>query len=358
MKFQKINKIENVLDFEPKNGSYSFTKDNLNFLCVNNNFIQKEECPLELSLRGEYMYVWYASLERVEIYSNENTLISTIEGDVFLLNKETLYIGYSLLELNPFQSYRNLKNPFTNELILKENIPYQLYVEKDIIIAYSIFKGEIKRINTDTETLWQFTIASLGDSPYPDEEDRIGEFLGITNNYLWIVTNLGRLIALDIETGEVQKVASPHTTDEKYNYLLNKAFGHIYIKEEDGNLYCMSYNMVTIIDTQTFAIKEEYNFREEDPEGMGQYESVYKPLLQGNYFTFIGSKHKEYGGIGWIGIFDYKARKLVWEYELLPFEERKTTRNQLVPSQPLYISVNKLYIKDIKDNLYIFEREE
>ena len=358
MKFQKINKIENVLDFEPKNGSYSFTKDNLNFLCVNNNFIQKEECPLELSLRGEYMYVWYASLERVEIYSNENTLISTIEGDVFLLNKETLYIGYSLLELNPFQSYRNLKNPFTNELILKENIPYQLYVEKDIIIAYSIFKGEIKRINTDTETLWQFTIASLGDSPYPDEEDKIGEFLGITKNYLWIVTNLGRLIALDIETGEVQKVASPHTTDEKYNYHLNKAFGHIYIKEEDGNLYCMSYNMVTIIDTQTFAIKEEYNFREEDPEGMGQYESVYKPLLQGNYFTFIGSKHKEYGGIGWIGIFDYKARKLVWEYELLPFEERKTTRNQLVPSQPLYISVNKLYIKDIKDNLYIFEREE
>ena len=358
MKFQKINKIENVLDFEPKNGSYSFTKGNLNYLCVNNNFIQKEECPLELSLRGEYMYVWYASLETVEIYSNENTLISTIEGDVFLLNKETLYIGYSLLELNPFQSYRNLKNPFTNELILKENIPYQLYVEKDIIIAYSIFKGEIKRINTDTETLWQFTIASLGDSPYPDEEDRIGEFLGITNNYLWIVSNLGRLIALDIETGEVQKVASPHTVDEKHNYHLNKAFGHIYIKEEDGNLYCMSYNMVTIIDTQTFTIKEEYNFREEDPEGMGQYESVYTPLLQGDYFTFIGSKHKEYGGIGWIGVFDYKARKLVWEYELLPFEERKTTRNQLVPSQPLYMSGNKLYIKDIKDNLYIFEREE
>ena len=358
MKFQKINKVENVLDFEPKNGSYSFTKDNLNYLCINNNFIQKEECALELSLRGEYMYVWYASLETVEIYSNENTLISTIEGDVFLLNKETLYIGYSLLELNPFQSYRNLKNPFTNELILKENIPYQLYVEKDIIIAYSIFKGEIKRINTDTETLWQFTIASLGDSPYPDEEDRIGEFLGITNNYLWIVSNLGRLIALDIETGEVQKVASPHTVDEKHNYHLNKAFGHIYIKEEDGNLYCMSYNMVTIIDTQTFTIKEEYNFREEDPEGMGQYESVYTPLLQGDYFTFIGSKHKEYGGIGWIGIFDYKARKLVWEYELLPFEERKTTRNQLVPPQPLYMSGNKLYIKDIKDNLYIFEREE
>ena len=343
MKFQKINKIENVLDFEPKNGSYSFTKGNLNYLCVNNNFIQKEECPLELSLRGEYMYVWYASLERVEIYSNENTLISTIEGDVFLLNKETLYIGYSLLELNPFQSYRNLKNPFTNELILKENIPYQLYVEKDIIIAYSIFKGEIKRINTDTETLWQFTIASLGDSPYPDEEDRIDKIVGIANGNLWVYTKLYRLVALDIETGSVQ-----YHTD---------CFG-VQLDEVTENIFAIASNGWTVIDTQTFSIKEDYFFSKEDPEGMGQYESVYKPLLQGDYFTFIGSKHKEYGGIGWIGIFDYKARKLVWEYELLPFEERKATRNRLVAPQPLHMSGNKLYIKDIKDNLYIFEREE
>ena len=343
MKFQKINKIENVLDFEPKNGSYSFTKGNLNYLCVNNNFIQKEECPLELSLRGEYMYVWYASLERVEIYSNENTLISTIEGDVFLLNKETLYIGYSLLELNPFQSYRNLKNPFTNELILKENIPYQLYVEKDIIIAYSIFKGEIKRINTDTETLWQFTIASLGDSPYPDEEDRIDKIVGIANGNLWVYTKLYRLVALDIETGNVQ-----YHTD---------CFG-VQLDEVTKNIFSIASNGWTVIDTQTFTIKEDYFFSKEDPEGMGQYESVYTPLLQGDYFTFLGSKHKEYGGIGWIGIFDYKARKLVWEYELLPFEERKATRNRLVAPQPLYMSGNKLYIKDIKDNLYIFEREE
>ena len=343
MKFQKINKIENVLDFEPKNGSYSFTKGNLNYLCVNNNFIQKEECALELSLRGEYMYVWYASLETVEIYSNENTLISTIEGDAFLLNKETLYIGYSLLELNPFQTYENLKNPFTNELILKESIPYQLYVEKNIIIAYDIFEGEIKRINTDTETLWQFTIASLGDSPYPDEEDRIDKIVGIANGNLWVYTNLYRLIALDIETGSVQ-----YHTD---------CFG-VQLDEVTENIFAIASSGWTIIDTQTFTIKGNYFFSKEDPEGMGQYESVYTPLLQGDYFTFIGSKHKEYGGIGWIGIFDYKARKLVWEYELLPFEERKATRNRLVAPQPLYISGNKLYIKDVKDNLYIFEREE
>ena len=152
-----------------------------------------------------------------------------------------------------------------------------------------------------------------------------------------------RLIALDIETGNVQ-----YHTD---------CFG-VQLDEVTENIFAIASSGWTIIDTQTFTIKEDYFFSKEDPEGMGQYESVYKPLLQGDYFTFIGSKHKEYGGIGWIGIFDYKARKLVWEYELLPFEERKATRNRLVAPQPLYMSGNKLYIKDIKDNLYIFEREE
>ena len=354
MKFRKIKEIQKVKAFDPKTEVYSVYEPAEGIL-FNEVFIPLENVPLDIIAIGQKIFT-VDGAGCLKIWE-EGILIETIENADLLSksdNNQILKYYYD----KEWNSYDNILDLETNKLILKESIPYQLYVEKNIIIAYDIFEGEIKRINTDTETLWQFTIASLGDSPYPDEEDKIGEFLGITKNYLWIVTNLGRLIALDIETGEVQKVASPHTTDEKYNYHLNKAFGHIYIKQEDGNLYCMSYNMVTIIDTQTFAIKEEYNFREEDPEGMGQYESVYKPLLQGDYFTFIGSKHKEYGGIGWIGIFDYKARKLVWEYELLPFEERKTTRNQLVPSQPLYISVNKLYIKDIKDNLYIFEREE
>ena len=132
----------------------------------------------------------------------------------------------------------------------------------------------------------------------------------------------------------------------------------VQLDEVTENIFAIASSGWTIIDTQTFTIKGNYFFSKEDPEGMGQYESVYTPLLQGDYFTFIGSKHKEYGGIGWIGIFDYKARKLVWEYELLPFEERKATRNRLVAPQPLYMSGNKLYIKDIKDNLHIFERED
>jgi len=338
MKFRKIKEIQKVRGFDPYTGIYSTYEPNR--IYFHNTFVELEEEPSKIKLIGERIFTRDAA-GCLKIWK-EGILIETIENaDLFSKSDNNQILKYYYDK--EWNSYDNILDLETNKLILKESIPYQLYVEKNIIIAYDIFEGEIKRINTDTETLWQFTIASLGDSPYPDEEDRIDKIVGIANGNLWVYTKLYRLVALDIETGNVQ-----YHTD---------CFG-VQLDEVTENIFAIASNGWTVIDTQTFTIKEDYFFSKEDPEGMGQYESVYKPLLQGDYFTFIGSKHKEYGGIGWIGIFDYKARKLVWEYELLPFEERKTTRNQLVPSQPLYISVNKLYIKDIKDNLYIFEREE
>ena len=338
MKFRKIKEIQKVRGFDPYTGIYSTYEPNR--IYFHNTFVELEEEPSKIKLIGERIFTRDAA-GCLKIWK-EGILIETIENaDLFSKSDNNQILKYYYDK--EWNSYDNILDLETNKLILKESIPYQLYVEKNIIIAYDIFEGEIKRINTDTETLWQFTIASLGDSPYPDEEDRIDKIVGIANGNLWVYTKLYRLVALDIETGNVQ-----YHTD---------CFG-VQLDEVTENIFAIASNGWTVIDTQTFTIKEDYFFSKEDPEGMGQYESVYKPLLQGDYFTFIGSKHKEYGGIGWIGIFDYKARKLVWEYELLPFEERKTTRNRLVAPQPLYMSGNKLYIKDIKDNLYIFEREE
>ena len=338
MKFKKIKEIQKVRGFDPYTGIYSTYEPNR--IYFHKTFVELEEEPSKIKLIGERIFTRDAA-GCLKIWK-EGILIETIENaDLFSKSDNNQILKYYYDK--EWNSYDNILDLETNKLILKESIPYQLYVEKNIIIAYDIFEGEIKRINTDTETLWQFTIASLGDSPYPDEEDRIDKIVGIANGNLWVYTKLYRLVALDIETGSVQ-----YHTD---------CFG-VQLDEVTENIFAIASNGWTVIDTQTFTIKEDYFFSKEDPEGMGQYESVYKPLLQGDYFTFIGSKHKEYGGIGWIGIFDYKARKLVWEYELLPFEERKTTRNQLVAHQPLYMSGNKLYIKDIKDNLYIFEREE
>ena len=342
MKKYKLKETKkNVTEFDAGLNLYAYKEENQNYLFFNNKIYPLRYTPMIFKKIDKVLYIKYSDGYCEKLVEDKFLPINNMK------NIKYINFGkpYSVIFIygDEYKKFFNLLDLETNKLLLKKDSLHWLYIEKDIIVTYDILGSFISRINTDTETLWQFTIASLGDSPYPDEEDRIDKIVGIANGNLWVYTKLYRLVALDIETGNVQ-----YHTD---------CFG-VQLDEVTENIFAIASNGWTVIDTQTFTIKEDYFFSKEDPEGMGQYESVYKPLLQGDYFTFIGSKHKEYGGIGWIGIFDYKARKLVWEYELLPFEERKATRNRLVAPQPLYMSGNKLYIKDIKDNLYIFEREE
>ncbi|MBW4766047.1 hypothetical protein KZO74_13925 [Prevotella salivae] len=342
MRYIESKTIEKVKSFCPSNGDYAYTKDQKGYLYIDGVLLEKEKAPLELSLRGKYMYVWYGS-GKFELYEG-HTLLNSIERNTHLLNEQTQYIGKHFLELDTYRRGYNFASPIDGQLILPEFIPYMLYVEDDIIIAYDNFSGEFKRINSQAETLWQFPLSSLGGTEYePDGTDKIDKILGIAHGNIWFYTKFYRLVALDLETG-------------KKVYSLD-CFG-VYLDEVTKDIFAIASNGWTIIDTQTSTIKEDYFFSEEDPEGMGQYESVYKPLLQGDYFTFLGEKEEDYGGIRRVGIFDYKARKLVWEYEVISEEEYDETRNQLVPPQPLYMSGDKLYIKDIKDNLHIFERED
>ena len=342
MRYIESKTIEKVKSFCPSNGDYAYTKGQKGYLYIDGVLLEKEKAPLELSLRGKYMYVWYGS-GKFELYEG-HTLLNSIERNTHLLNEQTQYIGKHFLELDTYRRGYNFASPIDGQLILPEFIPYMLYVEDDIIIAYDNFSGEFKRINSQAETLWQFPLSSLGGTEYePDGTDKIDKILGVIHGNIWFYTDFYRLVALDLETG-------------KKVYSL-ECFG-VYLDEVTKDIFAIASNGWTIIDTQTSTIKEDYFFSEEDPEGMGQYESVYKPLLQGDYFTFLGEKEDDYGGIRRVGIFDYKARKLVWEYEVISEEEFDETRNQLVPPQPLYMSGDKLYIKDIKDNLHIFERED
>ena len=336
MKYSKISTINNVSTY--------FLKDNFLFfdsgkqlqehiLFMNNELIGLKGLSDYFFIKDTILFNKWGEKGSFSYNINTREVTQIEENQQITALKDNILI---YADENDIYYYKDLsfKNLFSSSYFF--NI-----IAEDCGFAYDTDK--VLKLNFQDKILWQFTIASLGDSPYPDEEDRIDKIVGIANGNLWVYTKLYRLVALDIETGSVQ-----YHTD---------CFG-VQLDEVTKNIFSIASNGWTVIDTQTFTIKEDYFFSKEDPEGMGQYESVYKPLLQGDYFTFIGSKHKEYGGIGWIGIFDYKARKLVWEYELLPFEERKATRNRLVPPQPLYMSGNKLYIKDIKDNLYIFEREE
>ena len=258
---------------------------------------------------------------------------------------EVIIHNAQIVSINKYLIYEDTNNVFhyrNNNFVDVFSSKYFFNILEDNYgITYT--KTHLSKANFQDEILWQFPLSSLGGTEYePGKTDKIDKILGIAHGNIWFYTKFYRLVALDLETG-------------KKVYSLD-CFG-VYLDEVTKDIFAIASNGWTIIDTQTSTIKEDYFFSEEDPEGMGQYESVYKPLLQGDYFTFLGEKEEDYGGIRRIGIFDYKARKLVWEYEVISEEEFDETRNQLVPPRPLYMSGDKLYIKDIKDNLHIFERK-
>ena len=265
------------------------------------------------------------------------------------------------MDLATFQTYYNYAFPIDEHPVLSDSIPYMLYVEDDVIIAYDNFrKKEIRRIDNKTEALWSFPFVDLGeDNIYtPGEVDRIVKILGVVNDLLWFSTQFGRLVALDVATGKVvyQFSGNPANQD-KVEYTQVAGLGDCFFREADRSIVCISYLGVQVINATTGGLTEGYVFLEADPDGIGRFDYIYAPNLQGDYFTFLAEMKTDWYGIGRVGIFDLKARKLLWTEEIIPFEERKATRNHLVTPQPLYISGDKLYIKDVKDTLHIFQRE-
>ena len=355
MQYKKTNKLANVYGFDPQSGCYSFTQDEREYLSLYDELFQQDEVPLEIRPIGEFLYLWYACFGKLEVYLNKEILCS-VEKNTYLIDGESLYVGHC----SDFDEY-NLMNPITEEFLLSSHIPYELYVEDDVIIAYdNLRKKEIRRIDNSTEVFWSFPFVDLGEDNIhtPGEVDHIVKILGIIGGLLWFSTQFGRLVALDVTTGKVAYQFSGNPADQdKVEYTQVAGLGDCFFREADSSIVCISYLGFQVFDGTTGDLAESCVFLEEDPDGIGRFDYFYAPNLQGDYFTFLAEMKTDRYGIGRVGIFDLKAHKLLWTEEIIPLEERKSTGNHLVTPQPLYMSGDKLYIKDFQDTLHIFQRE-
>ena len=355
MQYKKTNKLANVYGFDPQSGCYSFTQDEREYLSLYDELFQQDEVPLNIRPIGEFLYLWYACFGKLEVYLNKEILCS-VEKNTCLIDGESLYVGHC----SGFYQY-NLMNPITGEFLLSSHIPYELYVEDDVIIAYdNLRKKEIRRIDNSTEVFWSFPFVDLGEDNIhtPGEVDHIVKILGIIGGLLWFSTQFGRLVALDVATGKVAYQFSGNPADQdKVEYTQVAGLGDCFFREADSSIVCISYLGFQVFDGTTGDLAESCVFLEEDPDGIGRFDYFYAPNLQGDYFTFLAEMKTDRYGIGRVGIFDLKAHKLLWTEEIIPLEERKATGNHLVTPQPLYMSGDKLYIRDFQDTLHIFQRE-
>ena len=358
--YKEIAQIKNVKGVNPITGDYSYEENGRGYLCIDGVLLEKEEPALDIVSVGEYVYVWYGC-GRFELYSG-HTLLKIFEKKVFLLDRNIGgYIGYHIRDPKTFEASENILSISDGQPLLAQNVPYSLYKVGEEIIGYKILECKLSRLNYSGEVLWTFNLPlceSSRDEPDDyDNHDKLDKVLGIAQGLLWICTRWYRLIALDLETGKPVHLFSGGWFDEDHsNYTVLDGLGWCFFREAEKTIVLISNFGVQILDAATAKIIEGYSFSEVDPQGIGAFEYFDAARLQGDYFTFIAERPYESYGTGWAGVFDLKARKLLWTDEVTP-KEKRAKGLHLVITRPVYYAGNKIYVLDNSNTLYIYRKE-
>ncbi|MBF1267853.1 MAG: hypothetical protein HXN04_08685 [Porphyromonadaceae bacterium] len=350
--YKEIAQIKNVQGLNPVTGDYSYKENGHGYLHIDGVLLEKEEPALDIVSVGEYVYVWYGC-ERFELYSG-HTLLKVFERDTHLLERESAYIGMNHFDHETGEDYWNILSPQNGMKLLAQDVSYWLYEVDGIVIGYTRFKGEFCRLDYSGEVLWTFNLPLCPRSGKPDDLDKV---LGIAQGLLWICTRWYRLIALDLEMGKPVHQFSGGWFDEDHsNYIILDSLGWCFFREAEKTIVLISNFGVQILDATTAKIIEGYSFSEVDPQGIGAFEYFDAARLQGDYFTFIAERPYESYGTGWAGVFDLKARKLLWTDEVTP-KEKRTKGLHLVITRPVYYAGNKIYVLDNSNTLHIYQKQ-
>lgn len=350
--YKEIAQIKNVQGVNPVTGDYSYKENGHGYLHIDGVLLEKEEPALDIVSVGEYIYVWYGC-GRFELYSG-HTLLNVFERDTHLLERESAYIGMNHFDHKTGEDYWNILSPQNGMKLLAQDVSYWLYEVDGIVIGYTRFKGEFCRLDYSGEVLWTFDFPLCPRSGEPDDLDKV---LGIAQGLLWICTRWYRLIALDLETGKPVHQFSGGWFDEDHsNYIILDSLGWCFFREAEKTIVLISNFGVQILDAATAKIIEGYSFSEVDPQGIGAFEYFDAARLQGDYFTFIAERPYESYGTGWAGVFDLKARKLLWTDEVTP-KEKRTKGLHLVITRPVYYAGNKIYVLDNSNTLHIYQKQ-
>ena len=350
--YKEIAQIKNVKGVNPITGDYSYEENGRGYLYIDGILLEKEEPALDIVSVGEYVYVWYGC-ERFELYSG-HTLLKVFERDTHLLERESAYIGMNHFDHETGEDYWNILSPQNGMKLLAQDVSYWLYEVDGIVIGYTRFKGEFCRLDYSGEVLWTFNLPLCPRSGKPDDLDKV---LGIAQGLLWICTRWYRLIALDLEMGKPVHQFSGGWFDEDHsNYIILDSLGWCFFREAEKTIVLISNLGVQILDAATAKIIEGYSFSEVDPQGIGAFEYFDAARLQGDYFTFIAERPYESYGTGWAGVFDLKARKLLWTDEVTP-KEKRTKGLHLVITRPVYYAGNKIYVLDNSNTLHIYQKQ-
>ena len=353
--YKEIAQIKNVRGINPITGDYSYEENGRGYLYIDGVLLEKEETASKIISVGEYVYVWYSRYGTIEIYSG-HTLLKTFQREVYFFDRNVgPYIRYQVRDPKTFEASENILSVSDGQPLLAQNVPYRLYKVGEEIIGYKILECKLSRLNYSGEVLWTFDFPLCPRSGEPDDLDKV---LGLTYGMLWICTSLSRLIALDLETGKpIHQFSSAASDKANPAYTYVRGFAYFFFREADKAIITISNWGIHILNATTAEFIESYEFSEVDSSGREAFEFLDAARLYGDCLTFIAQRYREAHGYRCAGIFDLKARRLIWIGDIISLEEKMSTGNHLIAQFPLQMEGNRLYIKDAENTLHIYQKE-
>lgn len=350
------DKIRNVWAVNPATGDYSYEQDGRGYLYLDGVLLEQEEAALDIVSVGDYVYVWYGSLGTLAVYSG-HSLIQVFDK-VYSPKRGVGPYAVHYVWGEDFVAYENLLSLPDGQPLLAQGVPYRLYAREGMVFGHDPYRQVICPLDHSGQPLWSYRIMRLGGAPYsPNAKDQLESLLGVAAGLLWIYTDFGRLVAFDLSTGElVHRLSSNPYDSTNPRYTMVESLGVCFFREEDKAIVSINSLGVRIFDAATAACLESYRFADVDPDGIPAFKYFAIAQFQGDYFTFRAEQDGASYSWGWAGVFDLKARSLLWAGEVIPSQERERTGNGLVASRPLYYAGDKLYLLDAENTLHIYQR--
>ncbi len=326
-----VRRISGVSKFIVNGGNLFYEKDKLIFIDENEVEIKKLDC----NFFGDFFV------------SNGCLILQSYHGQIFIDNRQ--YTGYynylndkAITYLNTLDNLMHKVEIGVDHMLNVNGMFYQFgnicLVQNSLILSAASC--------LDYEALWQYNLETLG--TYKNVINEMGayevkHFLGVYEEQLMVQLSNATFLFLDIMTGAVFEIL--HLAEQFP--LFNPAFYDDNFKAHlaDEKIIWLSNQRLLHIDLKTYAVEIIKDYFDEPKEEQYRFMSN---TFHKSYLYFVADYGWQYVTPTIVGCMDANSGQVIWR------EQLKKTGG--LPEAP-QVTEDKLYIRTVNKELYIFERE-
>jgi outer membrane protein assembly factor BamB len=233
-----------------------------------------------------------------------------------------------------------------NQKIIWEKPNMKLpFIYNDIPI-YAI-KNEVIRFNFEGKTLWTYDTTTLGtwiDYDKREQETAVRRVIGELDGRLYIYLNSGKILVLDVETGDILK----KLVNDKYvsEHWFNGNFGYfIEIDRQNKKLIQLAQKSYTEVNLATYEVTQ-IDLKESMPINL---ENDHNIVFDETHIYFSDRYNCKLASL------NRTTMQIDWVHQLSDPKTCEIDGNRHGKDLKLY--GNRLYVLDNKSTLHIFEKE-